>query len=56
MCQKFSLYFKQGQYCNYNLYNVYLGGPVFVYNWPKDSKPFYMRECKEVSYFKFLTL
>lgn len=24
-----------------------LGGPVFVYNWPKESKPFYMRECKE---------
>jgi len=24
-----------------------LGGPVFVYNWPKESKPFYMRECTE---------
>jgi len=25
----------------------YLKGPVFVINWPKSSKPFYMRECKE---------
>jgi len=25
----------------------HLGGPVFVYNWPKSSKPFYMRETKE---------
>ena len=28
---------------------LYSGGPVFVYNWPKSSKPFYMRACEEVS-------
>lgn len=22
-------------------------GPVFVVNWPKDGKPFYMRECDD---------
>merc|ERR1719222_420141 len=27
----------------------HLNGPVFVYNWPKQYKPFYMRECEHDS-------
>jgi len=26
-----------------------LGGPVFVYNWPKSGKPFYMKQCEQDS-------
>lgn len=27
----------------------HIGSPVFIINWPKDLKPFYMRQCPENS-------
>jgi hypothetical protein len=33
-----------------------LGGPVFVYDWPAASKPFYMARSLEVRTFHFFSL
>jgi hypothetical protein len=33
-----------------------LGGPVFVYDWPAASKPFYMARSREVRTFQFFSL
>jgi hypothetical protein len=40
----------------FDLSSPTLGGPVFVYDWPAASKPFYMARSREVRTFALLLI